>query len=428
MPEYEPSPALTLPELPNNTEAEAALLGCVLAENGWLDRLPHLATGHFFAPVHQRLFDAILRTRQGGVEANAQTLREQFARDEDLTPVGGAGYLVKLTGAALGVANPPGQAAYIVSLAKRRELILGCLEAVRLAATDFEQPPEEIAARVGATVDAVAAEADAMRVLDNYEVTERIIEDLKSRKAPTPTGLPVLDAAMGGGLYAGRSYGFAARKKVGKTVMASTISFNLNQRGVRHLFICGEMGPQEIHERCLARALNVYPSVFRGSDRDAPWFLSRIAEHITRENRCVFYQNAPGLTFDKLRRYVSAAIHRHRVQGVILDYWQLVGGKPRSKSTAEHLDEVAQWIADFCREHGLWSVTMAQINQEGNTRGGEGIRLAFDQVYELIREDETMPQAWLKMLDTRYTPWMNVGSKERPGLYMNERGPFFEQL
>lgn len=212
------------------------------------------------------------------------------------------------------------------------------------------------------------------------------------------------------------------------TITASTISWNLNLQGVKHLFIAGEMGAEEIHERNLARALNCYPSHFRGPHRDDPAFLTRIAEVAVQTKRCIIYQDAPGLTFNDLRRYVASAIYQHKIQGIILDYWQLVGGKDAKRSTAEHLDGVAQWIADFCRQHGIWSVTMAQINQEGNTRGGEGIRLAFDQVYELHREDISQPYAWLEMRDTRYTKWMNIGSKDIPGLFMNEKGPYFEEV
>jgi len=90
---------------------------------------------------------------------------------------------------------------------------------------------------------------------------------------------------------------------------------------------------------------------------------------------------------------------------------------------------VAQFIADFGRTYNIWTLTFAQINQEGNTRGGEGIRLAFDQLYELHRENLAESYAWLEMMETRYTPWLNpYGDKDNPTLFMNERGPFYEEL
>jgi replicative DNA helicase len=232
---------------------------------------------------------------------------------------------------------------------------------------------------------------------------------------------------MDGGLFPGRAYGFAARKKVGKTALAATISANLNARGIRHLFICGEMSAKEVQQRILARYSDTYPSAFRSDYGQSPDFSKRLAEASSRLTRSTLFRDAPGLTFAELRRICTLAVERKKVAGIILDYWQLVGGKTKGQSTAEHLDEVAQWFANFGRKHGVWSITMAQINQDGNTRGSEGIRLACDQLFELHREDLTGPGAWLEMMETRHTAWMNVGSADNAGLMLRAKGPYFEE-
>jgi hypothetical protein len=97
------------------------------------------------------------------------------------------------------------------------------------------------------------------------------------------------------------------------------------------------------------------------------------------------------------------------------------------------LGEVAQWIAEICRKLDIWALVAAQINQDGNTRGGEGMRLAFDQVYHLqpVGQDGgdiTLPGRWLEMMDTRYTQWANIGSPDMAGLMLNEKGLFFEEV
>ncbi len=255
------------------------------------------------------------------------------------------------------------------------------------------------------------------------------MNDLKSDTKPYPTRYNKLDTAMMGGLYPGKSYGFAARKKTGKTILAGSISHNLNEKGVRHLFICGEMSPTEVHKRTLGRLLNVKSGAFYGKQSDNIGLQKGIAEIAVASKRNTIYKNAPGLTFEDLKRYVLLARMQKKITGFILDYWQLVGGKRKGQSTAEHLDEVAQWIADTCRKYDLWSIVMAQINQEGNTRGSEGIHLAFDQVYDLRAPDDDAGRAerWLDMSGTRYTPWRSVGSATNPGFYLNEYGPHFSE-
>ena len=89
---------------------------------------------------------------------------------------------------------------------------------------------------------------------------------------------------------------------------------------------------------------------------------------------------------------VGRAIVRHGIKGVILDYWQLVGGKVRNESEEFHLRNIAQWLADTCRKHSIWALVAAQVNQEGNTRGGEGLKLACDVYFaELARIVESHP-------------------------------------
>jgi hypothetical protein len=146
---------------------------------------------------------------------------------------------------------------------------------------------------------------------------------------------------------------------------------------------------------------------------------------VTAPSHAMFDQ-APGLTFEDLRRKISDAVMRHGIRGVILDYWQLVGGAERGHTQAMHQDKVAQFLADAARREGIWVIAMAQLNQDGNTRGGEGIRLAFDQAFELHREPDS-DGAWLQMIETRHTPWQDLGSKHQPGLWLHKRGLYFDE-
>lgn len=259
------------------------------------------------------------------------------------------------------------------------------------------------------------------------EVVEAIFHSSRESLPAQKTGISKLDEAMGGGMYPGKAYGFIARKKIGKTIMACTISHNIQ---AKHLFICCEMGAQEVHERVLARRMDVFPSAFRTDTRKEPWFQSKLAECVVTAENHVIYHDAHGLTLDSLKRLLTAEVLKNKITGFILDYWQLVGGQRRGSNEREHLDDVAQWIATFCRKHKVWAFVLGQENQDGNTRGGEGMRLAFDQVYRLRRvgDDPSNPYAHLEMMETRYTPWLNVGDEHNPALIMKEKGPYFDAI
>lgn len=397
-----------------NVEIEQALLGCMLTRPELFIKLAGLHEHHFYDDFHKRIYAEAFSLVLDGKSISPAILGEKL---------GNKSYVVSLLTSAIYVTNPEDYAAEVINLHCAREIILSCLESNELLRGG--SVPAEVAASLTAKISGLVEQRVGLSIRDDFKVTEEILEDMKKKHKPISTGLDKLDEAMGGGLHPGMSYGFAARKKVGKTVLASSISYNLNERGVPHLFIACEMGAKQIHQRNLARACDLYPSVFRNTEHQTPDKLKAIANYAVKSNRCIHYMDAPGLTFDGLKQAVSVAISKHKISGFILDYWQLVGGKRKNQSTSEHLDEVAQWIADFCRKHEVWSVVMGQINQEGNTRGGEGMRLAFDQVYQIHREDVSQPGAWLEMMDTRYTKWVNIGSKDYPGLMMAEKSPYF---
>jgi hypothetical protein len=154
----------------------------------------------------------------------------------------------------------------------------------------------------------------------------------------------------------------------------------------------------------------------------------------------VTYCDLPGGTLDDLRREVIQATMVDHVEGFILDNLQLIRGKPRGVSTSEHIDGIAQWCADVCKQRNLWCIILAQLNQEGGTRGSEGPLMSGDQVYRLDRPDHAIARgaavpastpenaAWLEMLATRYTRWLSVGTASAPAFMLNEKiGPYFEE-
>ena len=152
--------------------------------------------------------------------------------------------------------------------------------------------------------------------------------------------------------------------------------------------------------------------------------VAAVADYAITVPNHTIYEALPGGSFGDLRRVVARAIVRHRIKGLVLDYWQLVGGKEPRDTEEYHLRMVAQWVADTCRKHGLWVLVAAQVNQTGNTRGGEGLKLASDMYFTLHR-DKGAQGAWLEMEESRYTLYTDVGSVHDPGLWLSNTGPHF---
>lgn len=412
-----------LKDYPCNLEMEYALIGAVLLRNELMAKVADLSPGDFYSLQHADIWQAIEQLYRKGENISPFTILPLLQKPEIMENP------LRYIGLAIAASNSilpsfiTEHVKYLVELSQRRELASTCS---MLSQSSLDA--SEMASHMSKSAEKVIFARPVDDFEDNYQVTDRILSNLKDPRKPHSTGIAPLDEAMGGGLYAGKSYGFAARKKIGKTMLAGTISHNLNMAGVKHCFICGEMSPDEIQERILARMVGFFPSAFKSGFGKTENFETRIAECARAMPRNMIFKNAPGLTFDDLKTIYTAAIDYHGVKGIILDYWQLVGGKPKHQSEAAHYDDVAQWVADYSRKRGIWTIMMAQVNQEGNTRGGEGIRLAFDQVYNLKapEDDPSRSGRYLEMMETRYTPWRNIGTDITPKLHLNEKGLFFE--
>lgn len=106
-----------------NLEAEAALLGAVLIENGVLDHLPELRPEHFAEPLHERIFAAITGEIEKGRRATPLTLRPLFESDLAIKELGGAKYLAQLTADGAGLLAPRELSEQIIDLSYRRSML-----------------------------------------------------------------------------------------------------------------------------------------------------------------------------------------------------------------------------------------------------------------------------------------------------------------
>ena len=112
------------PSLPQNIEAEAALLGALMIDNRLVEDIQiRLKPHHFFEPLHGRIYGPILRMTDKNMVANPVTLKPMFDGDEVMKEVGGPAYLAQLTGSGAAVIGARDFAAQIYDLALLRALV-----------------------------------------------------------------------------------------------------------------------------------------------------------------------------------------------------------------------------------------------------------------------------------------------------------------
>lgn len=414
--------------LPHNLDAEQGLLGALLVDNYRIhDVLGTVRAEDFFHPCHGLIFEKIRERVEAGKTATPVTLKAFFENNGDLTDVGGALYLADLAASSVSRVNTTDYAETVAGLAERRRLIDAVDNARRLLLDGAHNPSEIRADLAGVLEDA----EKSVFVRTKREVAMAAVEALQMPKNCFKTGLKALDRAMGGGLYAGFTYGLCAPEKRGKTTFAHTISHNLNAAGVDHAYIALEMGSIQIEQRNLAREMSLNSMAFL-SEKKSVELMRLAAEKALSVPDHTLYLDMPGSTFAQIRAELSALVAKKKISGFILDYWQLVGGCSPRQSKADFLYDVAQWSANFSRRHGIWCILLSQVNREGKVFGSAGLEKACDQMYFIERCEgfgDNTAMLWLNQSHSRYTPTCSIGSDTAPKFTLNTRsGPYIEEI
>src|SRR6059058_1722162 len=229
------------PALPQNVEAEAALLGALMIDNRLVEDVQlKLKSHHFFEPLHGRIYESILRLTDSNRIANPVTLKPLFEGDEGMKEVGGPAYLAQLTGSGAAVIGARDFAGQIYDLALLRalvgvgrELVEGALDTSEDVAplAQIERAETELykVAEEGGAEGKAKSFADATK--DALAMAERALNSGGHLSGIT-TGLEGINAKIGG-LHKSDLVIVAGRPGMGKSSLATNIGFAAAQRLLR---------------------------------------------------------------------------------------------------------------------------------------------------------------------------------------------------
>ena len=149
---------------PHNLEAEQAFLGALLYDNELFHRVADwLKPGHFYDPVHGRIFETASDLIGRGSLADAVVLKTHFERDDGLREIGGTTYLAVLMEGAVSGNAAIEYAKIIYELALRRELIRIGHDLANAASADAEIQARQLIQDIEQQLYNLAEEGSASR-------------------------------------------------------------------------------------------------------------------------------------------------------------------------------------------------------------------------------------------------------------------------
>lgn len=205
-----------VPKPPANIEAEAALIGAILIDNGIALRLPQeLTADHFFEPLHGRIFQQTMTLIERGGVVTAVTLKPVFEADPAMLAVGGIGYLAQLTGSSAGLIGAYDFARQIIDLSSLRQLMtFGANIAASAADTSASVDPQALFADAEAKLSAIDRAAASNLSATPYKWRE-------------PGELPAREWLLGRWLLRGTVACVIAPGGVGKTTFLTSAALSL---------------------------------------------------------------------------------------------------------------------------------------------------------------------------------------------------------
>ncbi len=401
-------------------EAEQGLLGILLVAPQKIHDITGLITSEDFAyEINGDIFTKISEMITNDKKVSPVTLKPWFENRKDAP---NSMYLAELAGAVISTLNCVSYAETIHASAEKRRF-LDLLDEMKLKA--FDDPDvSDLKLELSTRLENTSA---SVFVKTKQQVLIEVAESLKDSTEFYDIGIPRISKAMGGGLYAGFTYGFAGAEKSGKTTIAQTISYNLNETGVDHAYIALEMGSKQIEQRNVARSIGVNSLAFLGENKAG--LIHPVADHTCKTNNNTLYLDMAGCSFNQIKAEIIKLVTQKKIRGFILDYWQLISGCEPRQSNSDFLFSIAQWCAGYCRRNGVWCIILSQLNRDGKLLGSAGIERACDQLYVLkASENELKEGIYITLTHSRYTPTIQMGNIQDPAFFINKKvGPYLDE-
>lgn len=377
--------------LPQNVEAEAALLGALMIDNRLIDHIGHFLTEEmFFEPMHGRIYRVIRKFVEAGKVANPVTLKPIFEMDRAMKEVGGPTYLAMLTGSGAAVIGARDFAAQIRDLAAMRSIIASIdrgREAMRNDGS-IEEFLAEVEIAVGRASN-VMREVDVLKTEDMIDLTQNRVDRSLESGVPGASCKLVSDMdTLLGRLEGGQMTIVAGRPGMGKSTLAVSSTLGYGMNGHPGLYALAESSNEMFSLKMTCDLLHAAtrPIMFKSLKEG---ILSNAERRDLRRARDVAAQlpitwaHIGRSDVKRLEAIVSREDMRLKRQGrklefVVVDYLQLLtaDGRHRIGDDRGRVNAVSEALLAMAQKHDTHVIALSQLSRQVEQREDKRPRMS----------------------------------------------------
>jgi replicative DNA helicase len=376
-------------ELPNNIEAEQAVIGSILVSNDIFDEISTIISSiNFYDPMHQKIYEAIESLVYKGMLANPITLKNYFEDEKDDLNV--PEYLVKITKFSTSVRQAVEYSKIIYDMFVRRELIKiseQTIDSAKLNELDTNgqtiiENSERLLfdlAEKGSFNSSLVKFDEAMK-----QTIEMATAAYKNEEGivGVPTGLRDLDDKLGG-LHQSDLIIIAGRPSMGKTSLATNIAFNAAQKlqdsGKKSsiAFFSLEMSSEQLSTRIISEQARISSNdIRRGriSDEQFDKFLE------TSKNIAelpLYIDETPAISIAAMSNRARRIKRLFGLDMIVVDYIQLMRGTTFNKDgRVQEISQITQGLKAIAKELAVPVVALSQLSRQVEQRDDHKPQLA----------------------------------------------------
>lgn len=370
---------------PQNSEAEASLLGALLIDSDAIVKIADTITASdFYEKRHERIYEAMLQIYERHEALDVLTLADRLKNNGYLDMVGGPAYLTELTNFVPTASHVEQYAEIVAQKAMRRRLITTSRDMADLGFDESKQLSELIE-----EAETKLFQVSQQHIKQNIVSLETILaesfdrlDDLhkdKKKIRGIPTGYKDLDNILAG-FQRSDLIILAARPSMGKTALALNFAHNIAVQARQPVLIFSlEMSKEQLVDRLLAMESGVDAWALRtGNLTDADF--EKIGHAMgTLSEAQVFIDDTPGITVSDLRTKARREAHQRELGLIIVDYLQLMSGGSKfggDGNRVQEISEISRGLKGVARELNVPVIALSQLSRSVESRNPQIPQLA----------------------------------------------------
>ncbi len=362
---------------PQNTDAEASLLGAILIDTDAIVRIADkVDTDDFYDRKHQLIYQAITDLYEGHSAVDVLTLSNHLKANGQLDEAGGSPYLTELTNFVPTASHVEQYADIVAQKSMRRKLIKAAQDIAGLGYNEsntLQNLIEDAETRLfNVSQRHVKQDIVSLETIlgDSFDRLDELHRD-KGKIRGVPTGFKDLDNILAG-LQKSDLFILAARPSMGKTALSLNLAHNVAVKANAPVLVFSlEMSKEQLVDRMLSMESGVDAWALRtGNLTDSDFEKIGHAMGALSEAQ-IFIDDTPGITVSELRTKARREAHVRELGLIIVDYLQLMSGGAKFNgdgNRVQEISEISRGLKGIARELNVPVVALSQLSRSVESR------------------------------------------------------------